>query len=220
MALRASRSRPVWKKIAVPSDAKAGEKACSTVALDGSARASARAGTISCASAVVRGTRTISRLSSTFAGFVTESFAAGAAAESLATRAAPAGVVAARRPVIPSMTMKPTANEATRAAATPSAGRPDARTGDSASRSAPTDLNISGSAVVGSDGWFEDAAGLRTTSVGRAGTIGREGRAPRWSTPRSTSRLAPFSNRASAFENSPGDPKGGASTTSSPRAMA
>ena len=32
IALRPSRSRPVWKKIAVPSDAKAGEKAFAVVA--------------------------------------------------------------------------------------------------------------------------------------------------------------------------------------------
>ena len=115
------------------------------------------------------------------------------------------------------------------------------------SPSAPKDLNIGGAAAIGCGGSLEDGAGLRTTSVGRGGTtvgrgatgegpaaggvtgvgttaigaaIGRDGRAPRCRTSLSTSRLAPFSNRSSALENSPSDANGGASTASSPRAIA
>ncbi len=140
------------------------------------------------------------------------------------------------------MTAKPTANEATSAAAAASAHRRDECTSELASRS-PPDLNIGGAAAIGCVGALEDAAGLRTTSVGRGGAtlgrgasgevpaaggvpgvgataIGRDGRAPRCRTPLSTSRLAPFSNRSNEFENSPGDAKGGASTAWSPRAIA
>ena len=110
-----------------------------------STRGTAGAAAIARAWAAFRGTRTISVLSLTLAGF------------------SPAGVVAARWPMMPSMTTKPTANEATSAATTASADRTAARTGNSASRPAPTDLNISGSAGGPATG----------------GAIGRDGRAPR-----------------------------------------
>jgi len=79
---------------------------CSTGPLGASAGASAAAaaggGTISPVTARVSGTRTISSLGSTSAGFAAESFAAGAAAETPGdTRAEPDGLVAARRWVIP-----------------------------------------------------------------------------------------------------------------------
>ena len=144
--------------------------------------------------------------------------------------------------MIPFVTPKPTANEATSAAATPSAHGRDACTGEPASRSLPKDLNIGGAAAFGWSGSLEDAGGFRATSVrcgetmigrgagGEGSTagggativgaaIGRDVRAPRCRMPLSTSRLAPFSNRASTFENSFSDAKGGASTASSPRAM-
>ena len=186
-------------------------------------------------------------LSSTAAWFAAESFAAGAAGETRgATRAEPDGSVAARRSVIRSPTTKPTANDATSAAAAASPHRSDKCTRESAAPSAPKDVNIGGVAATGSVGSLEDAAGLRTTNLGRGGTtvgrgatgerpaaggvtgagataigaaIGRDGHAPRCRTPLSTSRLAPFSNRSSAIENSSSDAKGGASTVSSPRAI-
>src|SRR5437763_16991787 len=98
IALRASRLRPVWKKIAVPSDAKAGEKAFAVAARTAWM---ARTWSSTCSTGPLDG----------FGGAV------GAAAETPGdTRAEGDGLVAARRSVIAFMTAKPTANEARSAA--------------------------------------------------------------------------------------------------------
>ncbi|HVD91312.1 MAG TPA: hypothetical protein VNC21_03475 [Vicinamibacterales bacterium] len=72
--------------------------------------------------------------------------------------------------------------------------------------------------AVTAAGGVSGVGGVGSTAIGTA--IGRDGRAQRCSKPLSTSRGAPFSNRSSVRENSPSDANGGASTASTPRAIA
>jgi len=65
-----------------------------------------------------------------------------------------------------------------------------------------------------------DAPAIGATLGSDGATLGSDGRTLLSRMPLSTSRLAPFSNRASVLENSLSDPKGGASTAASPRAIA
>ena len=198
IALRPSRSRPVWKKIALPSDAKAGEKAfalvaptawmaltcspmCSTGPLGAFAGASAR---------ITSSSRTISRAT---AGVRERARSRPSVLLSRSShpnrspqvrrprfRATPArsdGFVAARRSVIRSPRAKPTANDATSATAVSMAHRRDECTGELGSPSAPKDLNIGATAAIRCGGSLKEPPGLRTTSVGRDGTAAGRGAA-------------------------------------------